>query len=146
MNQTSRILENSDAVIDLLAAQCADLEKLLAIAREQTYAAETEDFDKIMEIVSERARIGERLEIFQQRISELRIFLGKSADEKHLKLTERMTEIANLTLVQDRQTKLLLEGTKEKTAQELKSLDTNNKNANLYLRGQRTGLAYNGDF
>lgn len=146
MNHTPKIIANSDSIIEILAAQCADLEKLLAIAREQTHAAEAEDFDKMLEIVSERTKIGERLEVFQQKISELRMFLGENADDKRTRLTNRITEIANLTVVQDRKTKLLLEGVKEKTARELNALENNNKNANIYLRGQQTGLAYNGNF
>lgn len=146
MNQAPKIIAKSDSIIEILAAQCADLEKLLAIAREETRAAEAEDFDRILEIVSERAKIGERLEVFQQKISELRMFLGENADESRARLSNRITEIANLTIVQDRKTKLLLEDVKKESARELNALENNNKNANIYLRGKQTGLAYEGSF
>lgn len=143
MYQQPKIVENSDSIIELLAAQCGDLEKLLAIAREETCAAETEDFERILEIVSERAKIGERLEIFQRQISELRGFLGENAQIKRAQLVNRITEIASLTIEQDEKTRRLLKGVKEKTAEELKTLETGSKNANVYLRGRQTGLAYN---
>ena len=40
MFQTQEITKNSDSLIELLTAQCADLEKLLTLAREETLAAE----------------------------------------------------------------------------------------------------------
>lgn len=141
-----KIIEKSDSIIELLAAQCSDLEKLLAIAREETRAAETEDFERILEIVSERVKIGERLEIFQQRISEFRGFLGENTGAQRTRLANRITEIAALTIAQDEKTKFLLTGMKEKTAEQLKSLETGNRNSNIYLRGQQTGLAFNGKF
>lgn len=141
-----QIAEKSDSLIELLAAQCRDLEQLLAIAREETRHAEAQDFEKILEIVSERAKIGERLEVFQRRISELRGFLGESAEVKRHQLASRIVEIASLTLEQDQKTRLLLNGVKEETAHELRNLDTGSKNANVYLRGRQTGLAYNANF
>lgn len=140
------IVEKSDSIIELLAAQCGDLEKLLTIAREETRAAEAQDFERILEIVSERAQIGERLEVFQRRISELRGFLGDNAEINRHRLANRIVEIASLTLEQDEKTRKLLIGVKEETAQELRALETGSKNANVYLRGRQTGLAYNGSF
>lgn len=145
MNQPP-IVEKSDSIIELLAAQCSDLEKLLAAAREETRAAEAQDFERILEIVSERARIGERLEVFQRRISELRGFLGDSAEINRHQIANRIIEVASLTIEQDEKTRKLLNGVKEETAQELRALDTGNRNANVYLRGRQTGLAYNGNF
>lgn len=145
MNQPP-IVEKSDSIIELLAAQCSDLEKLLAAAREETRAAEAQDFERILEIVSERAQIGERLEVFQRRISELRGFLGDSAEINRHKIASRIVEVASLTLEQDEKTRKLLTGVKEETALELRNLETGNRNANVYLRGRQTGLAYNGNF
>ena len=145
MNQQP-IVEKSDSIIELLAAQCSDLEKLLSIAREETRAAEAQDFEKILEIVSERSQIGERLEVFQRRILELRGFLGESAETKRQLLANRIVEVASLTLEQDEKTRKLLNGVKEETALELRNLETGNRNANVYLRGRQTGLAYNGSF
>lgn len=145
MNQPP-IVEKSDSIIELLAAQCSDLEKLLAAAREETRAAEAQDFERILEIVSERAQIGERLEVFQRRISELRGFLGDGAEINRHKIASRIVEVASLTLEQDEKTRKLLTGVKEETALELRNLETGNRNANVYLRGRQTGLAYNGNF
>jgi hypothetical protein len=145
MNQQP-IVEKSDTIIELLAAQCSDLEKLLSIAREETRAAEAQDFERILEIVSERSQIGERLEVFQRRISELRGFLGDSAEINRHQIASRIIEVASLTLEQDEKTRKLLNGVKEETALELRNLETGNRNANVYLRGRQTGLAYNGSF
>lgn len=146
MFQQQNIIENSDSIIEILAAQCSDLEQLLAIAREETLAAEAQDFEKIFEIVSERAKIGERLEVFQQKISELRGFLGDNNETKRNQLANRIAEIASMTMEQDEKTRLLLNGLKEQTVDELNNLDAGNRNTNVYLRGQQTGLTYNGSF
>lgn len=141
-----QIAEKSDTIIELLAAQCSDLEKLLAIAREETRAAEAQDFERILEIVSERSQIGERLEVFQRRISDLRGFLGDSAEINRHQIANRIIEVASLTLEQDEKTRKLLTGVKEDTALELRNLETGNRNANVYLRGRQTGLAYTRNF
>lgn len=148
MQNPSNITQESDSIINLLAAQCVDLERLLLLAREETIAAELGNFGTILNITSERAAIGKRLETFHQQIAELRGFLGKSAEtyHKYNETSSRVAELANQTLAQDQQTKLFLTAICENTTQELKKLETGNRGTNIYLREQKKGLAYNGNF
>ncbi|MEJ7713932.1 MAG: hypothetical protein WKF84_29825 [Pyrinomonadaceae bacterium] len=48
-------------MISLLTAQCADLEALLSLARQETAAAVKNDFAEVMCLVEERAALGSRL-------------------------------------------------------------------------------------
>ena len=139
MLNSEKIEQDSDSLIDLLSAQCIDLEKLLNLAREETLAVKHGNFGKIIDIVSERDEIGKRLETFQQQISELRSGLEKSAHED---ITTKIIETTNLTLAQDRETKLLLESAKEETALEMRNLGRYEKGMNAYLKEQKKGLAY----
>lgn len=147
MNQTQAISEQSDSLIGLLTDQCADLERLLALAREETTAAELGNFGTLLNISSERAEIGKRLETFQRQIAELRSFLGKNEDNpQQQEITKRTVELASLTLEQDQKTMLLLCAVREKTGDDLTKLETGNRNTNVYLREQQKGLALNGNF
>ena len=141
MNTPSNITQESDSIINLLAAQCADLEKLLLLARQETVAAELGNFGTILNITSERAEISKRLETFQQQIAELRGFLGKSVDtsNKYNETSNRVAELANQTLMQDQQTRLFLTAMCEKSSEELKKLETVNRGTNIYLREQKKG-------
>lgn len=143
MLNSDKIEQKSDSLIDLLSAQCIDLEKLLNLAREETIAVKHGNFGKLIDIVSERDKIGSRLETFQQQIAELRIGLEKTSYQT---LTSKIIETTNMTLAQDNKTKLLLEGTREETVQELKNLDTFQKGTNAYLKERKKGLAYSRTF
>lgn len=147
MSGYDKVVENSDSLIEILAAQCADLEKLLSLAREETLAAEQGNFLSILDIVSEREKIGRQLETFQQRTSELRRALGtaeKSASRSEI--ASRIVETARLTIEQDQKTRLLLNGAREEAAEELKNLEKSHRGTNVYLRAETKGLAYNRKF
>jgi flagellar biosynthesis/type III secretory pathway chaperone len=147
MISSENIQKNSDSLINLLAAQCADLEKLFQLAREETLAAEQGKFLKIWDIVSERAEIGARLETFQQQIGELRGQLESKGDNANkYDITNRVIELANLTLAQDQKTRLLLTDSREKMVEDLKNLDKSGHGTNAYLRENKKGLAYNRSF
>jgi hypothetical protein len=147
MNQTQAISGQSDSLIGLLTDQCADLERLLSLAREETTAAELGNFGTLLNISSERAEIGKRLETFQRQIAELRGFLGKNEENpQQQEITQRTVELASLTLEQDQKTMLLLTAVREKTGDDLKKLETGNRGTNVYLREQQKGLALNGNF
>ena len=62
MTYSGKIAENSDSLIELLSAQCGDLEMLLALSREETNAIERGNFESVLDIVSKRAELGNRLE------------------------------------------------------------------------------------
>lgn len=143
MNEEQTVRENSDSLIDLLTSQCADLEKLLALAREETDAAQHGKFFKILDIVSERAEITKKLETFQQQIAELRGCLANTAQNAvQATATSRIVELASQTLAQDRQTRLLLTASREESATAIKNLERSNSGANAYLQNERKGLAY----
>lgn len=140
MLNSDKIEQQSDSLIDLLTAQCTDLEKLLNLAREETLAVRHGNFGRMLEIVSERDKIGQRLETFQQQISELRGELEQRT--VHPDLAAKIIETTNLTLAQDQKTRLLLEGRRQETARELKDLDRFQKGTEAYLKERTRGLAY----
>ncbi len=147
MFNSGQIADKSDSLIELLAAQCVDLEKLLSLARLETAAAKTGDFTAILDIVSERGAITARLETFQQQITNLRENL--TANENAFLQTDvaaQIVEIANLTLAQDRKTKLLLTAARQESADGLYNLEKSQRGANAYLHGASKGLAYNQSF
>ena len=147
MDSSNKLIKNSDSLIELLAAQCSDLEKLLALAREETLAAQQGKFLKIWDIVAERDAIGKRLETFHRQISELRGHLeSKGESVSQYDITNRVVELANQTLLQDQATRLLLMESSEKTVGELKNLEKSHYGTNAYLRENTKGLAYNRNF
>lgn len=79
MPHLPHIFAASDQLIDLLTAQCADLEQLLALARQEWAAVEGNDFSDLLRVVGERATLGERLEVYQRRIMDLRALLDEAA-------------------------------------------------------------------
>ena len=146
MTDTKKIVNQSDSLIGLLTAQCTDLENLLALARQETVAAEQGDFEAIFEIVTERELVSRRLETFQRQIGELRSFLeARDASRRQTEVAARIVEIANLTLAQDGKTKLLLTAARENAFVELQNTEKSSRGTNAYLRDTRKGLAYNRD-
>lgn len=143
MLSAEKIKEQSDSLIDLLTAQCADLEKLLALARQETTAVQSGKFEDVLQIVSERTMVCSRLETFQNQISELREKLGATDAPP---LAARIVEVANLTLMQDRETKFLLTAARENFAGELKNLEKSHRGTSAYLRENTKSLAYDRNF
>ena len=140
MQNSENIKDNSDSLIELLTEQCADLENLLALAREETEAAKQGNFGKIIDIFSERDEISKRLETFQQQITELRTHLNEKVP---VNVSNRIKEVVNLTITQDTQTKLLLTEARTEATEELNKLEQTQKNTNIYLKERRKGLAFN---
>ncbi len=141
------VIQNSDSLIELLGAQCSDLEKLLALAREETQAAQEGRFLKIWDIVTERAAVGKRLETFQRQISELRGHLeSKGENVSQYDITNRVVELANQTVLQDQTTRMLLAEARDEATDGLKKLGRFSTGTNAYLRETTKGLAYNRNF
>ncbi|HEV7644451.1 MAG TPA: hypothetical protein VGO50_10950 [Pyrinomonadaceae bacterium] len=144
MNYTNRLKEKSDSLIGLLAGQCADLEVLFDLAQRETAAAGQKDFETVFNIVTERAMIGEKLETYQRQIAELRSFLaGSESVYESSSLTARINQLAEQTLAQDAQTKVLLNDARDETALELRNLATGKRSVNVYLQEMQKGLSYN---
>lgn len=147
MSAPDHLLETSDTLVELLTAQCSDLEKLLSLAKEETVAAEKGKFTRIWDIVSERNILGKRLETYHQQIAELRTAL-ESRGEKfgNYDVTDRVVELANLTLIQDQQTSKLLTESRELTSTEMINLEKSNTGTKVYLRQPTRGLSYDRTF
>ena len=143
MNSRDHITHSSDSLIALLTAQCSDLEQLLRLARAEASAVEQQNFETVLEIVSQRAELGARLETFQHRIMELRGFLGRQAEPILASAVGRhVAELAALTLDQDRRTNALLVAARDETAAELNRLDSSQTKLNHYYAEPNKGLAY----
>lgn len=144
---SENLINNSDSLIELLAAQCSDLERLLALAKDETEAAREGKFTRIWDIVTERSVIGKRLETFHQQIAELRNSLeARGENIGRYDITGRVIELANLTLLQDQQTHLLLADTREATLEDLRELEKGQISTNAYLRQPSRGLSYDRSF
>jgi hypothetical protein len=132
------------SLMELLIAQCADLEALLALARRETDAAERGDFDELMRVVEARATLGERLEVYHRQIAELRQRLG-AAGEAALRsaAAAQATTLATEILALDARTRPLLLSTRNQLSEECLRLDQTRRGANAYLReGHRPPIAY----
>ncbi len=147
MVESEKIKERSDTLIELLGAQCSDLEQLLALARQETQAAQEGKFLKVWDIVSERAAIGKRLETYHRQISELRGSLeAAGTNVTQFDITHRVIELANSTLVQDQKTRALLSSSRDEAANGLKALGKGHAGSNAYLRENTKGLSYSRKF
>lgn len=147
MATSETVKRNSDSLIELLGAQCSDLEQLLALAREETLAAQQGKFSKIWDIVSERATIGKRLETYHRQISELRGHLESEGENiSQYDITNRVIQLANSTLVQDQITRNLLSTSRDEAGSELRTIARSQIGSNAYLRENTKGLAYSRNF
>ena len=138
MNTRSQITAQADSLIEILTAQCSDLEELLRLARRETEAAAAKDFDAVMRLVERRAPLVERLEVYHRRIAELRVKLGGgSADLLGLSLSDRTVRLAADISQQDARTRPLLIEAFEETALSLSRLERGRRGASAYLREDR---------
>lgn len=136
--QTEWIDQQAETVLDLLIGQCADLESLLALAREEARAAEVRDFDEVLRIVSERATLGERLEVYHRQIAELRQRLGEAAEPAFRSETaDRIARVATEILSEDARTKPLLLAARNDLSLQQQQLDRSQKGVTAYLKDQR---------
>lgn len=143
MFSQSKVEEQSDSLINLLTEQCADLEKLLTLAREETIIAESGDFDGLLEIVSERAKLGDKLVVFQQQIADLKVQLGTAAEPTlQSQLSSKIAALVNQVLTQDDITRPWLVAARSMAADNLTHLDIGQRSTNAYARGTIKGLAY----
>lgn len=147
MASQETVKTHSDSLIELLGAQCSDLEQLLALARQETLAAQEGQFLKVWDIVSERAVIGKRLETYHRQISELRGTLEAAGHSvTQYDITNRVVELANSTLLQDQKTRALLTASRTQAADGLKALNRGQAGSNAYMRENTKGLSYSRNF
>jgi hypothetical protein len=140
---TSQALnQRADSVLDLLIAQCADLEVLLALARREEQATAAKNFDEILRVVAERATLGERLEVYQRQIAALRQQLGAAAETALQSDVARQT-VALITEIQttDNRTRPLLLAARSELLGEQQRLAQAQRGVTAYLRDGRTTVA-----
>ena len=138
MGLRDKVIENSDSIISLLTAQCTDLEQLLALAREETAAAEQGNFLSILDIVTERERIGKRLEDFQRQTERFRTTLGAGA-AMPTELANRIVETARLTIEQDMRTRMLLDSAQKDLRAELEVVERRRHSMGGYRQQEEKG-------
>lgn len=133
----------ADSLLDLLIAQCADLEALLQLARRETAVADSGDFEELLRVVSARAELGERLEVYHRQIAEMRERLGETADSAlHNETASQAASIINEILMQDEQTGPLLVVARHQVAAAARELEQKRRGVSAYLRdGRRESLA-----
>jgi hypothetical protein len=133
----------ADSILDLLIAQCADLESLLALARRETAAAREGDFAELMRVITARAELGERLEIHQRQIAAMREQLNSTAEAAWPNATTARAEaLVNGILLQDETTRPLLVAARERIAAEARELEQKRRGLSAYLRdGRNPALA-----
>ncbi|HKX31552.1 MAG TPA: hypothetical protein VJ302_27945 [Blastocatellia bacterium] len=125
----------ADSVLDLLIAQCADLESLLALARREAQAAETRNFDEILRVAEERATLGERLEIYHRQIAEMRLRLGELAEPAlQTDAAKRTSALAAQIIAEDARTYPLLLAARSELLHEQQQLDRSQRAVNAYLQ------------
>jgi hypothetical protein len=138
MDQANNISTQADSLLDLLIAQCADLEALLVLSRRETAAAEARNFEEMVQVVTARATLGERLEVYHRQIAEMRQRLGAAAEPALQSQTAaRVTELITGILAQDEQTRPMLVVVRDEIGIERRNLDQMRRGLTAYLRDGR---------
>jgi hypothetical protein len=138
MVSPDKIEAAAEPLMDLLAAQCADLEALLSLARREEAAAGRGDFEEVMSVVIERATLGERLETYHRRISEMRERLEDSGNRAIASPAAR--RVASLVVeiqATDSRTTPLLAAARTDAVERVGRLDTARRTGS-YLNQQRS--------
>jgi hypothetical protein len=135
---TTVITAEADTLLDLLIAQCEDLELLLVLSRSETEAVQGRDFDELIRITAERATLGERLEVYHRQIAEMRQRLGAMAEAAWQSPTAlRMAELVNRVQAQDHQTRPLLMSVRAEIEHEQKQLRQMQRGLSAYRNDGR---------
>ena len=128
----------ADSLMEILAAQCADLEALLALARREAGAAERRDFDEMMRVARERATLGERLEVYHRQVAEMRLRMGSGIEPAlRSEVATRTALLAVEVQAQDARTRPLLMAARHEKAHEISDLSTARRGVSAYLRDGR---------
>jgi hypothetical protein len=138
------VVDHSDSVMEILAAQCGDLEALLALARMEREAVEKQDFTVLFEIVGERATLGERLEVYHRQISSLRLAMGDhNLSDYPGNPAARASHLVEQILEQDAHTRPLLIAAFRETGERINDVVHKQQRSRAYVREANTkSLAY----
>jgi hypothetical protein len=130
----------AEPLMDILAAQCADLEALLALSRSEAAATERKDFEEVMRVVAERASIGERLESYHRQMAEMRARMGGAADAAiGGPVASRICALIVDIQAQDAKTLPLLTAAHQEAREGIQRIDVGRRGANAYMRDARRG-------
>jgi hypothetical protein len=142
VNTVNPVERQVEPLLDLLAAQCADLEALLLLARRETRAAEDLNFSEVMRVVEERATLGGRLEVYHRQIAELRTRCGDVSLAPILggEIARQTLRLAADIQAQDARTRPLLLQAQSETRRELTQLTQNRRGVGAYLRDGATAI------
>lgn len=135
MSRQRFLNDQAEPLIELLTAQCADLESLLDLARTETAAAEQCDFAEVMRVVEKRATLGNRLEVYHRQIAEMRQQLSADQLTPILKgaLVNSTIRLATEIQAQDARTRPLLQAASDEASQQLSKLGQGRRTIGAYL-------------
>lgn len=144
----ARIIEQAESIIELLIAQCADLESLLVLAKRETSVAENGDFEELLQVVEERATLEQKLDVFQRQIENLRESMGYKFDMvMKNSIVERAAFLITEIQTQDERTRPLLLTARNEASDRLQSVARSQKSINAYSKEQtKSPVAYDTRF
>ena len=138
MHSLPHLTAEADSLLDLLIAQCVDLEALLTLSRGEAAAVEARDFDEVIRLTAERATLGERLEVYHRQVAEIRERLGAAAETvMHSPTATRITELVNGIVAQDNYTRPLLFEVRQEIDQQSQRLTQAQRGLTAYLNEGR---------
>lgn len=143
MSTANPIEPHYDSLMDILFAQYTDLEALLALARREEVAAEKQDFEQVLEVVTERASLGERLEVYHRQLAEMRARLGNQAEAAlSSPVVARTQALVSAIKMQDAATRPKLLAARDESLKQSLRLDQAQRNLGAYARkGQPPAIA-----
>ncbi len=136
MSLTASVVQQAEPLIEILAAQCTDLEALLRLAQRETAAAERKNFGEMMQVIDERATLGDRLEVYHRQIAEMRTRLSDASLTPILssEVAQQTVRLAADIQAQDARTRPLLLQARTDTLLQLNQTQQSRKGVGAYLR------------
>jgi len=135
--------------MDLLIAQCSDLESLLALARREVTAAEDSNFRELVEVAKDRASLGQRLESYHRQIADLRssmASMGRTAESLFENpVAQEIVRLAVEIQAVDSRSKTMLMTTQADTRHAINCLEQGRRNSVAYLHGDTRASGFNCD-
>lgn len=140
INQNLKTISaQADSLIELLVAQCVDLEELLKLARREATAAEQQDFGSLLDITRDRATLGERLETYHRQISELRSTMDSAAEHViQSSVAKEAVQLALAIQTEDAKTSTMLATMRVNANDLMNRLDQGRRGSIAYLNEGRT--------
>jgi len=136
------INDNSNSIIEILVAQCQDLEKLLVLAKQETLVLQKNDFEQLFIIIKERATLSSRLELYHKQLADLRSAITQNQVTPE-NIVNTTVDLVSAIQTQYAQNGLLLLEAKEKLFKERQQLEQTRRGVDSYLHSYNpTSVAY----